>query len=77
MPVSQRKLLGAWYTPPQLVEAVVAEVRRDFEPRTVLDPACGDGRFLTPFAATAKVTGVDIDPSTTLDVRGFAGDRVG
>ena len=65
MPVSQRKLRGAWYTPPQLVEAIVAEVRRDFEPRTVLDPACGDGRFLAPFAATAKVTGVDIDPSTT------------
>ena len=64
MPVSQRKLRGAWYTPPQLVEAVVAEVRRDFEPRTVLDPACGDGRFLTPFASAAQVTGVDIDPST-------------
>jgi SAM-dependent methyltransferase len=64
MPVSQRKLLGAWYTPPQLVDAVVTEVRRGFEPRTVLDPACGDGRFLDPFAATAKVTGVDIDPTT-------------
>ncbi|MGZ4680451.1 MAG: N-6 DNA methylase [Ilumatobacteraceae bacterium] len=65
MPVSQRKLLGAWYTPPRLVDAVVAEVRREFEPRTVLDPACGDGRFLTPFAATSTVTGVDIDPTTT------------
>ena len=64
MPVSQRKLLGAWYTPPQLVDAVVAEVRRGFEPRTVLDPACGDGRFLSPFAGTATVTGVDIDPTT-------------
>ena len=65
MPVSQRKLLGAWYTPPRLVDAVVAEVRRGFEPHTVLDPACGDGRFLTPFADTATVTGIDIDPATT------------
>ncbi|HEY0519296.1 MAG TPA: N-6 DNA methylase [Ilumatobacteraceae bacterium] len=64
MPVSQRKLLGAWYTPTDLVDAVVAEVRRDFTPRTVLDPACGDGRFLEPFIDTAAVTGVDIDPST-------------
>ena len=65
MPVSQRKLLGAWYTPPRLVDAVVAEVRRDFEPQTVLDPACGDGRFLAPFTDTATITGVDIDPATS------------
>jgi SAM-dependent methyltransferase len=65
MPVSQRKLLGAWYTPPELIDAVVAEVRRDFAPGDVLDPACGDGRFLAPFADTATVTGIDIDPATT------------
>ena len=65
MPVSQRKLLGAWYTPVELVDAVVAEVRRDFTPQTVLDPACGDGRFLQPFAGTATVTGIDIDPTTS------------
>jgi hypothetical protein len=64
MPVSQRKLLGAWYTPPALVDAVVAEVRRGFMPRAVLDPACGDGRFLAPFADRATVTGVDIDNAT-------------
>jgi SAM-dependent methyltransferase len=65
MPVSQQKLLGAWYTPPDLVDAVVAEVQRGFEPRTVLDPACGDGRFLAPFGDTATVTGIDIDPTTS------------
>ncbi|MEY2415854.1 MAG: Methylase, partial [Ilumatobacteraceae bacterium] len=65
MPVSQRKLLGAWYTPPQLVDAVVTEVGRGFTPRTVLDPACGDGRFLAPFTGTATVTGIDIDPATS------------
>jgi SAM-dependent methyltransferase len=64
MPVSQRKLLGAWDTPPELVDAVVTEVRRGFAPRTVLDPACGDGRFLTPFG-DAAVTGVDIDQATS------------
>ena len=64
MAVSQRKLLGAWYTPPRLVEAIVAEVRRGFEPRSVLDPACGDGRFLAAFEPAASRTGVDIDPAT-------------
>jgi SAM-dependent methyltransferase len=64
MPVSQRKLLGAWYTPPELVDAVVGEVRRGFLPLTVVDPACGDGRFLAPFAGAA-VTGIDIDPTTS------------
>jgi SAM-dependent methyltransferase len=65
MPVSQRKLLGAWYTPTELVDAIVTEVNRDFSPRTVLDPACGDGRFLAPFAQDATVTGIDIDPATS------------
>ena len=63
--MSQRKLLGAWYTPPDLVDAVVAEVLRDFAPSTVLDPACGDGRFLEPFAEIADCTGIDIDPRTS------------
>ena len=57
-------MLGSWYTPPDLVNAVVAEVRRGFEPSTVLDPACGDGRFLAPFAGTATLTGIDIDAAT-------------
>lgn len=65
MPVSQRKLLGAWYTPPELVDAVVTEVLRGFSPDTVLDPACGDGRFLEPFAGSATLTGIDIDPTTS------------
>ncbi|MEO5899744.1 MAG: N-6 DNA methylase [Ilumatobacteraceae bacterium] len=79
MPVSQvsrRKRLGAWYTPPALVDAVVAalDLRSVLDacgsaPVRVLDPACGDGRFL--FAVRAAVerlggrvelTGVDIDP---------------
>jgi SAM-dependent methyltransferase len=65
MPVSQRKLLGAWYTPPDLVEAIADEVQRGFRPHTVLDPACGDGRFLARFAENATVTGIDIDPATS------------
>ena len=77
MPVSQRKLLGAWYTPPQLVDAVVAEVRRGFTPRTVLDPACGDGRFLAPFADTATRHRNRHRPLDILDPWRLAVDRLG
>jgi len=57
-----RKQLGAWYTPPALVQAVVREAVFDGA-RTVLDPACGDGRFLHA-TGLQEQTGVDIDQST-------------
>ncbi len=57
-----RKELGAWYTPARLVETVVRETVFDGA-QTVLDPACGDGRFLRATGMPYQ-TGVDIDPST-------------
>ncbi len=70
--MSQRKQLGAWYTPSPVVDAVVAQVvpRRPLEgrPVRVLDPACGDGRFLAAAAAAVRrrggvpeLVGVDVD----------------
>jgi hypothetical protein len=48
-----RKSLGAWATPPELIEFLLDEVlgpavaaRRDLQGFHVLDPACGDGRIL-------------------------------
>jgi len=65
--VSQRKQLGAWYTPPALVRAVVAQAVGP-RARRVLDPACGDGRFLAAAAQAigpaARLTGVDVDLPT-------------
>jgi SAM-dependent methyltransferase len=73
-----RQRLGAWYTPPELVSTVVDHViTAEFvERRTcnsgeiqVLDPACGDGRFLAAaerriieLGGRCELTGVDIDP---------------
>ena len=71
-----RKRRGAWYTPPDLVEQIVAAVvTPEFVARTeparpirVLDPACGDGRFLAAVEARlaaqgrrCELTGLDID----------------
>ena len=55
-----RKQLGAWYTPPELVAAVVREAVFAGA-RSVLDPACGDGRFLHATGLHEQL-GVDIDP---------------
>ena len=70
-----RKLLGAWYTPPELIELVVDRVLDGFVPRDrvrVLDPACGDGRFLVAVierlgrdhpGVAVDAIGCDIDPA--------------
>ncbi len=66
-----RKQRGAFPTPPDLVARVVDATLPEVRPGqrvTVLDPACGDGRFLAAAAArlsaagaVAAVSGVDID----------------
>jgi SAM-dependent methyltransferase len=70
-----RKLLGAWYTPPELIDRVVSHVLDGFvcprdRPVRVLDPACGDGRFLIEIGrrlrqrgVAVELTGCDIDPA--------------
>jgi hypothetical protein len=57
--------LGAWYTPAALVEAVVREAVFPGAV-SVLDPSCGDGRFLRATGLPVQ-TGVDIDPATEFE----------
>ena len=56
----QRKSLGAFYSPPSLVEPMVAwaVTRAD---QSVLDPACGDGVFLESAARRLRGLGADRD----------------
>jgi SAM-dependent methyltransferase len=70
-PAARRKQIGAWYTPPKLVDHVADRVLDGFIGRdearvSVLDPACGDGRFLAAIrdrlGHRAELVGVDIDP---------------
>jgi SAM-dependent methyltransferase len=77
-----RKLLGAWYTPPDLVDNVVGNVLRGFRPARgravrVLDPACGDGRFLFAVAqrladhgVPSELTGCDVDAAALAALAG-------
>ncbi len=68
---AERKGLGQWATPWWLVQAVIAHLAQTTPlPRRVLDPACGDGRWLIAAARAwphAQLFGLDID-SGAIDV---------
>lgn len=68
MTPQQKKLLGAYYTPRALAEAVVRLCPSDA--KTVLEPACGEGVFLDalPFQ---RIDAVEINP----DAARIAADR--
>ncbi|MCF0062937.1 N-6 DNA methylase [Dyadobacter chenwenxiniae] len=49
----RKKLLGQVYTPPHIVEKILRDsgfYDADLTNKKILDPACGDGRFLVPIA---------------------------
>lgn len=54
-----RKDLGSYYTPPAVVRTLVSWATRRGLSGSVLDPSCGDGRFL---AGLEDAVGVDVDP---------------
>jgi len=58
-----RKSLGAFYTDVDVAESLVRWGTRSPR-RAVLDPSCGDGRFLAAAAKAGieRVVGCDIDP---------------
>lgn len=55
--MTAQKLSGAYYTPPDVVEALACWVLRDTSDR-LLDPSCGDGRFL---ATHSNSVGIEQD----------------
>ena len=59
-----RKDLGSYYTPPAAVRTLVSWATRGVPSGPVLDPSCGDGRFL---AGLNDGVGVDIDPAAVAE----------
>ncbi len=90
-----RHRLGAWYTPAALVDHILDEAvepllaaRSSPLGMRVVDPACGDGRFLVAVArriaaryglgfadAAACVEGVDVDAGALTEARRALGPR--
>ena len=69
----RRKRLGQWATPSWLVEQVTAQLVAGL-PRgaTVLDPACGDARWLLALGRRRPdlaLIGIDVDPNAILAAR--------
>lgn len=78
-----RRRLGAWYTPPQLVEHVLdmalgGDAATADRFGSALDPACGDGRFLAAvrrrLGPSVRLTGCDLDPGAVDASRATLGD---
>ena len=69
---TRRKSLGAYYTPPEVAATLVRWAVRRPEDR-MLDPACGDGRFL---ALHRNSTGVDCDDAAISAATEAAPDSV-
>lgn len=70
-PRSERRSLGLFYTPPEIVRAMVGWVLAR-APERVVDPGCGSGRFAIEVVRRVDgldVVAVDIDPIATLACR--------
>jgi adenine-specific DNA-methyltransferase len=70
----QRRAKGATYTPPAIINAMVAWAKRQgLAPARIIDPGSGSGRFLVAAGRIfpqAQLVGVDIDPLAALMTRG-------
>ncbi len=67
-----RRIVGAVYTPPELVRSMIGWLKGRPEPTRIIDPGTGSGRFLLAAAAAfpaARLVSVDIDPLATLMLR--------
>lgn len=73
----ERKALGAFYTDEAVVRALAAWALRRPD-RAVMDPSCGDGRFLTAAGSlgAARLVGCDVSPAAVAVTRDrLAGSR--
>jgi predicted RNA methylase len=69
----ERRPLGATYTPPEIVQAMIEWAANEGNPERVVDPGAGSGRFAVAAArrfARADVIGVEIDPLAAILARG-------
>lgn len=71
LPHGARKELGAYYTPQTVVRYLVDWGLRQASQATVMDPSCGDGRFLEEAAelGARRLVGCDVSPGALTETR--------
>lgn len=75
---SAQKLRGGYYTPPDLAAFLVRWVK-EIKPRSILEPSCGDGAFISALAEVggfkrATLTGFEINSEEAAKARRRARD---
>ena len=61
----ERRKVGAIYTPPNIVQSMMAWAKEQGSPARIVDPGAGSGRFLIAAGhafPNAKLTGIELDP---------------
>jgi len=69
----QRRPLGATYTLPAVIKAMLDWAAQDYSPKRVIDPGTGSARFLVAAGrhfSLATLMGVEIDPLAAIIARG-------
>ncbi len=75
---TQRRFSGAVYTPPAIVQSMVAWLSSETAPARIVDPGAGSGRFLLAAGKRfpdAQLVGVEMDPLAALMLRANLGVR--
>ena len=68
----QRRSLGATYTPPVIIDSMVAWIADNASPGRIIDPGAGSGRFVMAAARAfpkASLVAVEVDPLAALMAR--------
>jgi site-specific DNA-methyltransferase (adenine-specific) len=74
---SQRQRLGQYFTPRWAAEAIVERYFPDLQQGdVVVEPSCGDGRFLLALPDEVEAIGVELDPVHAARARELTGRQV-
>lgn len=69
---AMRRLRGATYTPPPIIDAMIGWANAEVSPGRVIDPGTGSGRFLLAAGQAfpkARLVGVELDPLASMMAR--------
>lgn len=70
------KETGSFYTPPELIEYMVAYIGNRIAPKTILEPSAGDGRFVHALEVFgAQVSLVEFKEDKAKQLTDFYGDK--